>query len=375
MKNHIVFIPPSGKFKKQDFSIQRICKWLNRNKNYKTTLLYIKTNGLNIDINIFDDIIEVSNTNDILNNLKQLDFDIIFSRSWMHSYSFTKKLVQMFDNVVVNLKDWNFCSQEEYEFLFDDSSDFEAVEYIFRHSKYVLSHFTYQQTRQWSSEYNIDENKFIFFPEYCNEESFVNKELLYENIKIVYAGRIQPTSYPEELFPAKSHLRSSKILTNNKIDVSFVLPEKEYSEVIRRKNEFLDFLYEDKFNTSFNLVKGEDLNPNILNTYHFGFFELETSGVNKELYKYAVTSKFAFYLEAGLPILVNNDFIAMADIVSSYNLGIVFCNEDLVNLHNILDISQGEYNEFLKNIREYRKEFTYESQILQFKQFDIFKYQ
>lgn len=360
-QKHIVFIPPNGEFKKQDFSLLRITTWLKTVKTVKTTLLFIRTDNVNFNTDIFDTIIEVNNKEEILKKLKKISCDIIFNRSWMHSYQFSKQIVEKFDNVVVNIKDWNFCSEKEYKFLFGNSKDFKAIQYIFKHSKYILSHFTIEQAKLWAAEYNIDEDRFIFFPEYCNEESFIDKHIEYKNIKIVYAGKILPSTFPEQLFPSKSHLRSIRKLTEQNIMIDFVVPEKEYEDMRSNRSSYLDFLYEDKFNKRFKLVKGKALDPIVLKEYHFGFFELETSGENKSLYEYAVTSKLAFYLEANLPILINKDFISIANVVSKYNLGILFCNDDLNSFSKVLNISQEEYNQFVNNIKKFRDNFTYDS--------------
>src|SRR5690606_33586323 len=105
---------------------------------------------------------------------------------------------------------------------------------------------------------------------------------------------------------------------------------------------FLDFQYENEYNDNFSVKKGANLKSEILDEYHFGFFELETSGINTELYEYAITSKFAFYLEAGLPILINKKFKSMAEVVAKHELGIVFSNSDVMHMSEKLMISQSQ---------------------------------
>lgn len=356
----MVFIPPSGTFKKQDFSLQRIADWLKIDSSINTTLLYIDDNK-NTFSHSFDKTIKVNSKQEIFEVLKLLSFDLIFNRSWMHSYEFSKDLIEIFDNVIVNIKDWNFTTKEEYQFLFTQNKDFEAIEYIFKHSKYILSHFTSEQALLWSEEYNVNKDKFIFFPEYCNENSFIDKQLEYKNIILAYAGKIHKSNLPEQLFPAKSHLRSIQKLTDKKIQVDFILPEKEYDFVVSHKDDFIDFLYENEFNEMFNLKKGKNLLADVLSTYHFGFFELETSGKNELLYRYAITSKFAFYLEAATPMLVNESFVSMAHLVQKYKLGIVFNNKEIDKMNQILDIKNEVYQEYVDNVKKFRENFTYKN--------------
>ncbi|RXJ98220.1 hypothetical protein CRU98_10690 [Arcobacter sp. CECT 8986] len=367
LKNkHFILIPPNGRFKKQDFSLLRIMKWLKNFKNIKISLIYIEDVKINKNLQDFINIYKVKDEEEIFKTIKSLDYDFIFHRSWMGAYYFAATLVKTFDNVLINIKDWNFAEKEVYEYLFPDNKDYESIDYIFKNCNNILSHFTKEQSKLWAKKYNTKKNKFKFFPEYCNKDNFNNKpKIKYKkNIKLVYAGKIPPTCYAEEYFPGKAHLRSIKKLTKQKINIDFVLPPKIYDTFYNHSNNlYLDFIYEDKINRNFNILKGKELNSQILDEYHFGFFELETSGKNHNLYKYAVTSKFAFYLEAGIPMLINKKFNSMAKLVKKYNLGIVFNNNDLKNLNKKLKISQEEYNLLCKNIKTFRKKFTYQKNI------------
>ncbi len=315
-----------------------------------------------IDTSIFKQIITVKNKDEMFKTIASLNHKAIFHRSWMGSYDFAADLVKNFDNVIVNIKDWNFAPQNVYEFLYQDNNDYESISYIFKNCKKILSHFTKEQYLLWEKEYNIDKNKFTFFPEFCNNESFVDKkrkEYDIQNIRLVYAGKISSTTLPEDYFPGKSHLRSLKILTKKNINIDFVLPPEIYNDIFNEQKKYMDFVYLNQLNPKFNIVKGEVLNPNILNKYDFGFFELETTGLNHMLYKYAVTSKFSFYLEALLPLLVNEKFSSMAKLVRDNNLGIVFNNNDLENLDKKLNITNEQYQNFVKSIIKFRTKFTY----------------
>jgi len=361
----IIFIPPSGQFKMHDYSLQRIVKWLKLSGKVQSTLLHIKAQHFELDTSMFNNVIEAKNRDEIILLLKTMPYDIIFHRSWMTAYEFAAQLVKEFDNVAVNIKDWNFAPKDVYEFLYPDFKDYEAIEYIFKNSNHILSHFTKEQAKLWAKDYKTDKNKFISFPEYCNKNSFNDKPALkYKNINIVYAGAIPATIQPEDFFPGKSHIRSIKQLTKQNINVDFVLPEHVHKNTLRLVDMFKDFIYEDETNDRFNIIKGEALNSKILNKYHFGFFELEASGINQSLYEYAITSKFAFYLEAGLPILINDRFISMSKLVKKHQLGIVFNNDDVKNMSSVLNISQKKYDSFVKNIKKYRKNFIYDNKKL-----------
>ena len=365
--NKIVLIPPNGEMFVNDFSLQRIGKALKVKNNIKIILLKIdKSDSKNIfEKTDFADItINVKSKDELFNQLKIINPDTIFHRSWMLAYPFAAKLVKEFDNVVVNIKDWNFSSEKDYKIIFGEKSmgDFDAIKYIFKNAKLVLSHFIKEQALIWAKEYKTDKDKFIFFPEYCDKDKFFNrKNTPYKKHKLVFAGSLGPTSDPQEFFLAKPHLMAIRTIAKKDIFINYVLSPGTYAGIKSEKQKILfqDILYENKFNKNFNIKKGKVLDSSILKNYTYGIFTLEYTVKNEHLNKYAIPSKFAFYLEAGIPLLVNKKLVALSQYVEKYNLGITFSNSDLANLHKILKQNEPKYNKFIKNIKKFRENFTY----------------
>lgn len=358
----VIFIPPNGEMFINDFSIERLGKYFKNTKNTHTILIKIKNPNSPDSFNYVDSVIDVESKEEIIELLKNLEFDVIFHRSWMHAYAFAQLLVEQFDNVIVNIKDWEVCTKKEYEIMYGKKSveDFDAIEAIFTKAKVILSHFTQEQASIWAKRFNVNKDKFHFFPEYCNEESFhIRTNITYKKPKLVLAGSLSPSSYPEEICPSKSHLRVIKKITKKGISVDYVLPIGTYAGVKSSKNRLLfqDVLFEDKFNENFNLLRGKTLDSSILNEYHFGFFSLEYVTKNEYKNKYAIPSKFAFYLESGLPMIVNKKLKALSYLVETYKLGIAFDNDDINSLEKILDITTSEYLKLVENIYSFRKNF------------------
>lgn len=361
-KKHVIFIPCNGKFVAEDFSLQRIGKWLGGVETVKTTLLHMENDNFTLDKNMFDNVIEVYEIADIFKILHNLPHDMIFYKAQMGGYDFAKQLMKNFDNILVNIKNWNFASKDIYNFLFQDNKEYKSIEYIFEHSKQILSPYTKKQAKLWGKEYDVSEDKFIFFPELCNQDSFSKKrDIKYKNIHLVYAGTMTSSVFSKKYFPGNLHLKSIKKLTKQKISVDCILPDYVYDISMISTNLFKDFLHENQINKRFNIIKGTSLKSSVLSKYHFGIFALEMDGINDMLYKYSIDSKFAFYLEGGVPMLVNDKLFSLAKIVKENNLGIVFNNKDIKNLTPLLSISQQEYNKFVNNIEKYRKSFTYDN--------------
>lgn len=362
----IILIPPNGELKKQDFLFERLCFYFIETLKAKVILLCI--NNKEISTKCFHKkltIIQTENQKEIFSYLKKHSYDYILSRGWMHAYSFSAELVKKFENVLVYIKDWNFSTQEEYKLLFKDDSDFKAIEYIFQNAKLVLSHYGKKQHNLWAKEYCVSKEKFVFFPEYCNADNFNNKPITLnkKEINLVFAGTIPPSSYPEEFFLTKGLIEATKLLTSQKINVNVVLPPIFYKRV-KGNDNFKDLVYYDKFLENFNIIEGKDLDSSVLNAYDFGIFNLKYTVKSKELNKYAVPSKFAFYLEAGIPLLINDQLKELSKIVTKHGIGLVYNNNNLENLHNILNkLSKKEYLELVNNVKKFRDKFTYKSSI------------
>lgn len=367
MKNkHIIFIPPNGSFKVQDFSIYRIVKALKNLTDFKLTLLYIKSDIV-VDLQLFDNVIEVNDTKEIVHKLQDKTYDYIFHRTWMHAYDFASELVQRFDNVLVNIKDWNFAPEEVYEFLFN-KRDYRAIKSIFESGCKILTHFTQEQVQLWCNEYDTCEENFIFFPEFCNEENFIIKKTTTcsPEPRLALAGSLHPTVYTQDYFPGKDLLNSIRKITKKEISIDFIVPEQLYDISFGEKRAlFYDLDYERTFNPKFNVIRGKALAPELLHGYDFGFFELESTSLNEHVIKYAIVSKFAFYLEAQIPMLVNRRFESIARIVEKYSLGIVFENEDIERLAEVLNISSNQYKSYINNINKFREEFKYDKALVE----------
>lgn len=356
----IVFIPPNGILKEQDFSLQRIASSLEQTQDIQTILLYIDSNQNKKKFKKFTMSIQVKTQSELFDKLAELNYDVIFSRSWMHAYSFSAQLVEKFDNVIVNIKDWNFSSKKEYKFLFGNDDDFEAISYIFKNAMYVLSHYTDEQSLIWTKEYNTNKDKFIFFPEYCDNLDIKKTNKKNKN-SIVFAGTFSSTATPKSFYVSTDMYDTISVLTKQNLYLDYILPPKFYDNI--DKSLYQDFLYENEFNEFFKLKRGVELDPNILKNYSYAIFSpIINQYRNEELFKYAIPSKFAFYLEANIPMIVNEKMISLSKIVEKKGLGIVVSNNDMKNIKKILENTNHE--KLVENIMKFKNEFTYNSNSL-----------
>lgn len=360
----IAFIPPNGEIVNQDFALYRIIKFFEA-QGYLTSLLCVKHNhkqSINYDTNI----ITVDNKEDIITYLDENEFDLIFHRSWMHRYSFAVELINKFANIVIYIKDWQNIPKNEYTYLYKTKDDFQSIKKILSSNCILLTHYQEKYIDKLCQYYNIKKRKSHFFPEYCNKDSFYTPTKKYfnkNNIKILFASGINKTSLPMQASPAKSVFKMLTTISKQNIYIDLMLLPKSYKKVFNDEIDlFQDYIYEHTFNDFFTIKKGSDLNHRDTDKYNFGIFaglDFNTKGLYVEAESYAVTSKFAFYLESGLPILVHKRFKLLSKIVKKNHIGLIYDDNDLLNFKSFLNISKKDYNQLLINVSKFREVFSY----------------
>ncbi len=88
---------------------------------------------------------------------------------------------------------------------------------------------------------------------------------------------------------------------------------------------------------------------------------LNLEKLDERFNKTGIASKIFSYFEAGLPIIVDEETEAMADLVRTHNCGIIILNRDWKNLKKI--IRKQNYSELLKGVKRIREELNIEKQI------------
>lgn len=77
--------------------------------------------------------------------------------------------------------------------------------------------------------------------------------------------------------------------------------------------------------------------------------------------KIRLPGKFFFYLEAGLPILISEEFGYAAKLVREYEIGVVVSQRDIYNLSKI--IPTYDYEKLRNNVMAARKKLSMEANI------------
>lgn len=343
-------------------------------KNFWNTVL-IFTNNVLLDCyprEAFDIVVTVPHRFLIILWSLLLNVDVIHFRGWMHNYDLAGIIsVLLSRKVVVESMDLPefFAPIEVYSWLFgkeEAKDDFYGVKLICNYAKAFLINYSDNEVKCIEEKY-FPSAKIISWHNYIVEEYCVPyKSIDYSSpYKLVWAGSIAPTSYPRYHYPAKGLFEMGIELSKQGCRIDFIIPPKFFDGLDRDK--YLDFLYENRFNSNFNFLKGKPPMQIVhdLSYYHYGVFPLI---IKKEqhtrLFKDAIPTKFCLYLEAGLPILVSSYMSYLASIVRDNNLGLVFEDNDIYQAISILNsINSKKYNEMRKNIINFRKVFSYTKEI------------
>lgn len=93
-------------------------------------------------------------------------------------------------------------------------------------------------------------------------------------------------------------------------------------------------------------------------SYDYGITLMRSIELGAPEYTYYMAYKFHSYLQAGLPIIIDENLEYMASLVRKYNIGIVLSDDDYERLPEILN--SADYGQLKQNVIRYRNEFSIE---------------
>ena len=177
-------------------------------------------------------------------------------------------------------------------------------------------------------------------------------------IHIVYGGMVAPSHIPEKCFGDTQFHRLIETIIKQGIYFDIYLTP-QYN-ALRVKQLFGDYMLMAKKNPLFNFKRGlsPDEAPKEFSKYDFGaMIYLFDRGTSLEEHNQTrLPTKVFTYLEAGLPILISEEFQYVAMLVKEYEIGIVISRKDLDNLHEI--INSYDIGKLRDNVKKARKELS-----------------
>ncbi|MBS3078633.1 hypothetical protein J4218_00760 [Candidatus Pacearchaeota archaeon] len=192
-------------------------------------------------------------------------------------------------------------------------------------------------------DYKISVPSLCFYPGCLDEWIIpVKKNKKIKNIKLVYAGG--PL--------AAWNGRVAFIDVTKEITKQGIYFSTSSKPIIEKDSEI--FFDEEKRNPYFKFGergRSEYFSKNI-SKYDYGIIPdfFDTSIINPLWPKTSMANKLFTYIEAGIPIIINEQSEVMADVVKNNSIGIVIKYEELKNLKKI--ILKKDYNKLLKNMKK-----------------------
>ncbi len=195
----------------------------------------------------------------------------------------------------------------------------------------------------------------LTFIDYCLPEFFdyQEKNLKNKDIHLVYTGVISPTSANPAYNGNNQHIETIKRIIAQNIYFHLYIPP-WYRE---NKEDYADYFQLSKSNKYFQIHKSRhqpDLQKEI-SRYHFGCI-LNDFSKTKHTKLFEETSfgnKFSTYLEAGLPVIVNENLKLNAEYVENYEVGFK------INLNNLSELSrkikEADYQNLKNNVKKVRE--------------------
>lgn len=335
---------------------------------YRIAFIPTTRKDMQIDEKYFDKVIYFDEDKKLYEFLDYINPKIIFTKALIGHYFRVSNLVDRYSNVIVDSTDIpQFFHEDEAKckFFFGGDSEFISVENIAKKAKKFLVRYSDEELDYLN---RFSENKNIqTWYEYTNEKfySFNNKKLN-KTYSLVWAGILAPLSYPN-YFIGKDLLNSAKTVSKQSMKFTFMLPPSYSSSMIMVESDrklYYEYFYIARFDDNITIHFGDipQRAIKLLENFDFGVFPLFQDD-NWKFTKHMIPSKFALYLEAGLPIIVNENMETLAGIVREYEIGIVVNNDTAKDLKCIIDQNVEKYTLMKKNVFSFRQNFNYKKEV------------
>lgn len=179
-------------------------------------------------------------------------------------------------------------------------------------------------------------------------------------IHIVHGGIVHPSYLPERIFGDAQYYRLVETITKQGIYFDIYLTP--HFTPLGLKQKFGDYLLLSEKNHFFKFKRGLPLDEATreFSKYDFGTMIGFGGGLNEHT-QTRLAGKFFQYLEAGLPIIVREEFHYTARLVKEYGIGIVVSRKDLDNLPAI--INSYDRKKLIANVKKAQIEFGMDKQI------------
>jgi len=366
---------PSGKKKilyitiTPSFNLLRQSICIRKSGNYETILLMESPWLLRFMERYFDAVCIYDTYYALANILKEVKPYMIHVQGSMLGSDFLCMLAKLLNNSKIVFefydvpsltitKEDSVCTWGEK----DTKLGFFAEQYACENLDGIVLGYSHEAAEILRKHYNTTV-PVLEFHSYPCKEFFAEKSNGFKK-RLVYGGLVYPKNC-EEIFSSYQLYELIEVLT--KQGFYFDVYASPHISNISFEKHFIDYIKFSTWNEYFKFHKGilPTQAPKIFSQYDFGMvvylFKGDLNNPINSHNKIRLTNKIFFYIEAGLPIIVSEEFKYVSKLVREYEIGIVVSQKDIPNLSKI--ISTYNYEKLKNNVRVARKELSMENNI------------
>lgn len=201
----------------------------------------------------------------------------------------------------------------------------------------------------------------LFFPVYCDDDQVVNvdRKLEFDDIHIVYAGRIYGSTADHGLFGNMQFFKLAESFRQQRLNFHVFPSPAVPLEVVR------EYQHLDGVNPFFHLhaTLPQDELALALSKFHFGILPFFNTGTDRDVAKreYSTSLKLFNYLEADLPVIISRDMSFQCWLAKRFGARILVDGESIERVRSIIE--ETNYQKMLDDLRERRKKGLISAQI------------
>lgn len=295
------------------------------------------------------------NLHKTLNELEEQEYKLIYLFDHDRSVNFIKYIIQntslktVFDSYDLSVVREAYSRVTKEDNLNDKDYNVEDERYCLEFSDGICSRFDlYLFSHMNSLGYKVQKRQ-LYFTDYCNDNCFqpINYHRKFDKIKrIAYVGILPTNEFNFYDDIEKIDMKKIKFYMYSQNFMWFTKKELSYYYDLEQKS-ILDIK---------GYIKSSNV-PKEISQYDFGLanhINGKCALLSEVFNKYSIGNKIFTYLEAGLPIITLKDMEGYSDLVNKYKIGVVLDYENRVQLPDVLEMSQLDYEMLLKNVEKVR---------------------
>ena len=325
---------------------------LMKNNGFKTFLINmnpLKINDLESLRYSFIDIIQNCTFFPVLGQIiDKINPNYFHVQCWMWSYYLGKFIIKKkkkISKVICDFYDVTgmYSDRKSLKIIWDDfivDQDLENEKFIFKNADGIIHRYKEKVFLEYSKRYNRSRN-ILEFQQYPVKSVKTQKKINNGKLKFVFCGTLIPpndVNHPKELFNATGLINAFTSILELKHELYIYLPINGSQEFNKWIYDLRDIFFPETLKI-FDSLPLENLIDEISH-YDFGIniqkIDMESTKLSEFSYKGAMGTKNYTYLEAGLPILVNDEYLYCKELVEKHNIGLAIKSKDFSDLDLIL---------------------------------------